>query len=45
MFTHYDPDWNDSNVYDDRDSLEPEFEIDDELAYGLGLDEYDPADL
>ena len=44
MFTDYDPDYNEPNCYDDRDQTTPEFEIDEELAFGLGMDERDPAD-
>ncbi|SEL18407.1 hypothetical protein [Haloferax larsenii] len=40
----YDPNHNDSTVYDDRDELEPEFLIDEQLAFGLGIEERDPAE-
>lgn len=38
MFTQYDPNWTDSNAYDDRDEIEPEFEIEDDLAFGIGFE-------
>ena len=45
MFINYDPDHNEPNCYDDRDETTPEFLIDEELAFGLGMDERDPAIL
>nr|BDD45080.1 hypothetical protein 12 [bacterium] len=45
MFINYDPDHTEPNAYDDRDEKVPEFEIDDELAFNIGWDSPDPADL
>ena len=43
MFTDFDPDFNEPNCYDDRDDPTPEFLVDEELAFCLGMDEIDPA--
>ncbi|NUC72564.1 hypothetical protein HTZ84_09620 [Haloterrigena sp. SYSU A558-1] len=44
MFTDNDPDHTEPNAYDDRDDNSPEFEVEDELAFGIGFDLPDPAD-
>lgn len=44
MSYHYDADMNWEYTYDDRDEDEPEFVIDEELAFSIEVDERDPAD-
>lgn len=46
MFTHYDPDDTEPNALDDRnDDFDPDFEMDETLAFNNGWGLSDPADL